>query len=163
MIGMWKAFAELEEWMDRSQRPKMIAVQAEGCAIVRAWEQNAEVSEFWQGAATLASGLRVPKAVGDYLILQAVRASGGTAVAVSDNEMLDAGEELASLEELFLWRRRGCVHCRIEKTGSDPASFITTSESSSMTLAQDTNIRRPGRSATSARRRVTFPAIIVVS
>ena len=104
MIGMWKAFDELQElgWIG-PKRPKMIAVQAEGCApIVSAFERNAEFSEFWQNAATVASGLRVPKALGDFLVLEAVRKSGGTAVAVSDEEMMRAAEEVASHEGLFI-------------------------------------------------------------
>ncbi|HYR88924.1 MAG TPA: threonine synthase [Terriglobia bacterium] len=104
MIGMWKAFAELQQlgWIG-AKRPKMIAVQAEGCPpIVRAFERNAEFSEFWHGAATLASGLRVPKALGDFLVLRAVRESGGTAVTVSDLEMMNAAEELANNEGLFV-------------------------------------------------------------
>src|SRR5204862_5220171 len=104
MIGMWKAFEELEQlgWIG-SRRPKMISVQAEGCQpIVRAFEQNAEFSEFWKGARTLASGLRVPKALGDFLVLDAVRESGGTAIAVSDIEMMEAAEELAAHEGLFV-------------------------------------------------------------
>ena len=104
MIGMWKAFDELQQlgWIG-AKRPKMIAVQAEGCApIVRAFERGEEFSEFWQGAATVASGLRVPKALGDFLVLQAVRASGGTAVAVSDDEMMTAAAQLASSEGMFI-------------------------------------------------------------
>jgi threonine synthase len=103
LIGIWKAFAELEElaWIG-AKRPKMIAVQAAGCApIVRAFEANASRSEVWQNAHTVASGLRVPKALGDFLVLQAIRESGGTAVAVGDAEMLDAGLELASREGIF--------------------------------------------------------------
>jgi threonine synthase len=103
LIGMWKAFDELEAlgWIG-SRRPKMIAVQAEGCRpVVRAFEQRKLRSEFWKGADTVASGLRVPKPLGDSLILQAVRQSAGTAIAVSDEEILDAGLELASLEGLF--------------------------------------------------------------
>ncbi|MCC6293638.1 MAG: threonine synthase [Bryobacterales bacterium] len=104
MIGMWKAFDEMEQlgWIT-SKRPKMICVQVAGCQpVVRAFEQGAERSEFWQNAYTVASGLRVPKPLGDFLVLQAVRDSGGTAVAVSDEEMLDAGLELASLEGMFV-------------------------------------------------------------
>ena len=104
MIGMWKAFAELEQlgWIG-PKRPKMIAVQAEGCQpIVRAFEQDAEFSEFWQGAATVASGLRVPKALGDFLVLRAIRESGGTAIAVSDDDLMNASEELAAREGLFI-------------------------------------------------------------
>ncbi len=103
MIGMWKAFDEMEQlgWIG-SKRPKMIAVQAEGCApIVRAFEQGKTHSEFFQNAETVASGLRVPKALGDFLVLNAVRESGGTAIAVSDGEMIDAGVELASDEGIF--------------------------------------------------------------
>jgi len=104
MIGMWKAFQEMEQlgWIG-SKRPKMIAVQAEGCApIVRAFEQNAEFSEFFPNADTIASGLRVPKALGDFLVLRAVRESGGTAVAVSDAQIMEACERLARTEGLFV-------------------------------------------------------------
>ncbi len=103
MIGMWKAFQEMEllGWIG-SRRPKMIAVQAEGCQpVVRAFEENEPRSRFWEDARTLASGLRVPKPLGDFLVLEAVRKSGGTAVAVSDTEMLDAGARLASEEGIF--------------------------------------------------------------
>ncbi len=103
MIGMWKAFDEMEKlgWIG-SRRPKMIAVQAEGCApVVRAFLENETRSRFFEGAHTLAAGLRVPKPLGDFLVLEAVRSSGGTAIAVSDEEMLDAGEELASSEGIF--------------------------------------------------------------
>lgn len=104
LIGMWKAFAELEAlgWIG-SERPKMIAVQAAGCApIARAWDTGASESDFWQDAATVASGLRVPKALGDFLVLDAVRASGGAAVAVEDRDMLAAGRLLAESEGLFV-------------------------------------------------------------
>src|SRR6202142_1407258 len=98
LIGMWKAFAEMEAlgWIT-AKRPKMIAVQAEGCApIVKAFEEGKPRSEFFEHAETIASGLRVPKALGDFLVLDAVRQSGGTAVAVSDEDMIDAGVGLAS-------------------------------------------------------------------
>ncbi len=112
LIGMWKAFAELAEigWIG-GKRPKMIAVQATGCApIARAFEQNAESSEFWPNAHTLASGLRVPKALGDQLVLRAVRESGGTAVSVSDEEIIDGGLLLARREGLFAAPETGaCV------------------------------------------------------
>ncbi|HLJ16293.1 MAG TPA: threonine synthase [Bryobacteraceae bacterium] len=103
LIGMWKAFEEMEAlgWIG-SKRPKMIAVQSTGCApMVRAFEEGKTHSEFWENAETIASGLRVPKALGDFLVLSAVRASGGTAIAVTDEEMLDAGIELASIEGIF--------------------------------------------------------------
>lgn len=91
LIGMWKAFDEMERlgWIG-SERPKMFTVQAAGCApMVRAWEQGAEHAETWQGAQTYASGLRVPGAVGDFLILRALRESGGGAVAVPDHVMAE--------------------------------------------------------------------------
>jgi threonine synthase len=103
MIGMWKAFDEMEKlgWIG-SRRPKMIAVQAEGCApVVRAYEENETRSRFFEHAHTLAAGLRVPKPLGDFLVLEAVRASGGTAIAVSDDELMDAGIELASNEGIY--------------------------------------------------------------
>ncbi len=107
LIGMWKAFDELETlgWLpgkSGSKRPKMIAVQAAGCQpVVRAFERGDERTEFWQGASTVAAGLRVPKPLGDKLILDAVRASHGTAIAVEDSEIIDAGIELGSLEGIF--------------------------------------------------------------
>jgi threonine synthase len=103
MIGMWKAFDEMEKlgWIG-SRRPKMIAVQATGCApIVRAFEENEPRSRFFDGAHTVAAGLRVPKALGDFLVLQAVRESRGTAIAVTDDEMLAAGVQLASDEGVY--------------------------------------------------------------
>jgi len=103
LISMWKAFAEMEAmgWVS-SHRPKMIAVQAAGCRpVVRAFEEGADHCRFFENAATLASGLRVPKPLGDFLILEAIRASGGTAVAVEDDEILDAGIELAAAEGVF--------------------------------------------------------------
>jgi threonine synthase len=103
MIGMWKAFDEMEQmgWIG-SKRPKMIAVQAEGCPpIVRALEQGKPRSEFFEHAETVASGLRVPKAIGDFLVLNAVRDSGGTAIAVSDDAMIEAAVELATDEGIF--------------------------------------------------------------
>ena len=103
MIGMWKAFDEMERlgWIG-SRRPKMIAVQAEGCQpVVRAFNANEQRSTFFEGAHTVASGLRVPKPLGDFLVLNAVRESRGTAIAVSDEEMLDAGVQLASDEGIY--------------------------------------------------------------
>ncbi len=104
LIGMWKAFEEIETlgWIS-SKRPKMIAVQVEGCQpVVRAFERGAARSEFFENAQTVASGLRVPKPLGDFLILDAVRKSGGTAVAVSDEQMLDCGIDLAADEGMFV-------------------------------------------------------------
>src|SRR5205823_2541640 len=91
MVGMWKAFEEIEHigWVDRQKRPRMVSVQAEHCApIVRAFQTRAEKAEPWTDARTIADGLRVPKAIGDFLILRAVRESAGTAVAVSDADMV---------------------------------------------------------------------------
>src|SRR5215472_15083859 len=103
MIGMWKAFDEMEKlgWIG-ARRPKMIAVQAEGCQpVVRAFNENEPRSRFYDDAHTLAAGLRVPKPLGDFLVLNAVRESGGTAIAVSDEEMLDSGAQLATEEGIF--------------------------------------------------------------
>ena len=117
LIGMWKAFAEMETlgWLS-SKRPKMIAVQAEGCApIVRAFEEGKPRSEFFENAQTVASGLRVPKALGDFLVLEAVRDSGGAAVAVGDDEMIDAGVELASDEGIFAAPEGGACVAAVRK------------------------------------------------
>ncbi len=91
MVGMWKAFDEMEQMgLIGSKRPRMVTVQSTGCApIVRAFEREDEFAELFQGAKTVADGLRVPVAIGDFLILQAIRNSGGTAIAVTDQEMLD--------------------------------------------------------------------------
>jgi threonine synthase len=103
MIGMWKAFDEMEElgWIGPA-RPKMITVQATGCApIVRAWEAGKNTSEMWPNASTFAAGLRVPKAYGDYLILDILKKSQGTAVAATDDEILAATRNWASVEGIF--------------------------------------------------------------
>jgi len=103
MIGMWKAFDEMEQlgWIGH-ERPKMITVQASGCApIVKAWEAGKSASEMWSGAATFAAGLRVPKAYGDYLILDILKKSQGTAVSATDDEILDAVRHWASVEGIF--------------------------------------------------------------
>src|SRR4051812_14906335 len=103
LIGMWKAFGEMEQlgWIG-GRRPKMVAVQAEGCQpVVRAFEEKQQRSTFFEGAHTVAAGLRVPKPLGDFLVLQGVRDSGGTAIAVSDDEMLEAGVQLASDEGIY--------------------------------------------------------------
>jgi threonine synthase len=103
LIGMWKAFDEMEAlgWIG-SRRPKMIAVQAAGCQpVVRAFQGGELKSTLWENARTLAAGLRVPKPLGDALSLAAIRASGGTAIAVSDEELLDASIELATATGIF--------------------------------------------------------------
>jgi threonine synthase len=104
LIGMWKAFDEMQElgWID-GRRPRMISVQADTCApIVRAFEQGNEHAAEFENAATVASGLRVPKAIGDFLILRAVRNSGGRAIAVTDAEMIAAVREIGSSEGIFV-------------------------------------------------------------
>lgn len=105
LIGMWKAFEELEElgWVAPGKRPKMIAVQAAGCApVVQAFDEGAAVSQMWQNGETFAAGLRVPKPYGDRLILDIVRASGGVALAVSDEEILASILDWARNEGIFL-------------------------------------------------------------
>ena len=100
LVGMWKAFAEMEAigWIG-AKRPRMVSVQAEGCApIVRAFEQGTEKAAPWENARTVADGLRVPRAVGDFLILRAIRESGGEALAVSDQQMVDDMIAIGSLE-----------------------------------------------------------------
>ncbi len=103
LVGMWKAFAEMEAMgLIGPQRPRMVSVQSTGCApIVRAFDQGDEFAEPWQGAKTVADGLRVPAAVGDFLILAALRESRGTAIAVSDQEMLDAARTMGSHTGIF--------------------------------------------------------------
>ena len=103
LIGMWKAFEEMEAlgWIG-SERPKMVAVQSSGCApIVKAWDEGGRASDFWPDAATLAAGLRVPKAYGDYLILDILKQSGGIAVAATDAEIMEAFHHWASVEGIF--------------------------------------------------------------
>jgi threonine synthase len=103
LIGMWKAFDEMEQmgWIG-SERPRMITVQSETCApIVRAFEKGERFADEFENASTVASGLRVPKAIGDFLILDAIRASGGTAIAVSDEELVKAVGEIGAAEGIF--------------------------------------------------------------
>jgi threonine synthase len=103
LIGMWKAFGELEElgWI-ADKRPRMVSVQASGCApIVKAFEEEKATAEPWQNAQTLASGLRVPQAVGDFLMLQAIRESRGTALSVTDDEMLAEIPRVGEAEGIF--------------------------------------------------------------
>src|SRR5580700_5893725 len=103
LIGMCKAFDEMQEmgWIG-AERPRMVAVQAEGCApIVKAWEAHRDKAEFFPNAATMASGLRVPGPLGDLLILRMLQQTKGTALTITDDEMLQAGRELASQEGIF--------------------------------------------------------------
>jgi threonine synthase len=117
LIGMWKAFDELGAMglVDR-RRPRMVAAQAEGCApIVRAFERHAAASEKWENASTVASGLRVPKALGDFLILEDLYASGGEALAASDAELMDACVSMARLEGILAAPESGAGLAAIRK------------------------------------------------
>jgi threonine synthase len=111
LIGMWKAFGELEALgLIGAKRPRMIAVQAEGCApMVRAFEAGEEHAPRWEDASTVAAGIRVPRAVGDFLILRAVRESGGVAMAVSDAELMQAVDDAARLDGLLLCPEGGAT------------------------------------------------------
>ena len=104
LIGMWKAFAELEAigWIG-SKRPRMVAVQATECApIVKAWEDGADHAELWENAHTVAAGIRVPIAIGDFLILEAVRQSGGFAIAIDDADITTAQTRAARDDGLLM-------------------------------------------------------------
>jgi len=103
LIGMWKAFDEMEQlgWID-SKRPRMVTVQSTGCApIVKAFEDNTEFAELWNDAHTIADGLRVPAAVGDFLMLRSLRESNGIAIAVSDEKMLDSANLIGRTQGIF--------------------------------------------------------------
>lgn len=117
LVGMWKAFAEMEElgWID-ARRPKMVSVQAAGCALmVRAFAAGERFAAEWQDAHTTASGLRVPRAIGDFLILDALRDSGGMAIAVTDEEMIFASREIGSAEGLFVAPEGGACYAALGK------------------------------------------------
>jgi threonine synthase len=122
LVGMWKAFAELETlgWLRESKKPRMVVVQAEGCApVVRAFEAGATVCEFWPEAQTIASGLRVPKSFADTLILKDTYSSRGTAVAVSDEAILDAQKKLGNLEGIFAAPEGAATLAALEKLVQD--------------------------------------------
>src|SRR5215470_1232698 len=105
LIGMWKAFAELEElgWVKPGRKPKMIAVQSSGCApVVRAFEEHASASKMWENAATFAAGLRVPKPYGDYIMLEILKESGGVALSFPDEQILISLKDWAQNEGVFL-------------------------------------------------------------
>lgn len=117
LVGMWKAFAELEEmgWIG-SKRPKMVVVQAEGCApIVRAYDEGTEFARPWENAQTESSGLRVPVAIGDYLMLRAVRESGGTAVVASDTDSIAAEIEMTTSEGIFAAPEGAATYVALKK------------------------------------------------
>ncbi|MDR3576816.1 MAG: threonine synthase [Anaerolineaceae bacterium] len=104
LVGMWKAFAEMEEmgWLKNNRRPRMVSIQASGCApVVRAFDQGKLFCDFWTGAHTIASGLRVPKSFADQIILKDIKDSAGSAVAVDDDEILQAVHEVAEAEGIF--------------------------------------------------------------
>jgi threonine synthase len=122
LVGMWKAFAELEAigWLSSDHRPRMVSVQAEGCApIVRAYEEGTEFAAPWENASTAADGLRVPRAVGDFLILQGVRDSGGTALAVSDADMIDDMLTIGRLEGVSAAPEGGAALTAIRRLVAD--------------------------------------------
>jgi len=122
IVGMWKAFEEIETlgWVPRGRRPRMVSVQAEHCApIVRAFEQGAERAEMWQNARTCADGLRVPKAIGDFLILRAIRESRGTAVAVSDADMVRDMKVIGATEGVSAAPEGGATLAALRKLQAD--------------------------------------------
>ena len=117
IVGMWKAFAEMEAmgWIG-SERPRMFAVQSEGCApMVRAFERGDEFAEPWENAETMAAGIRVPSGIGDYLILGAIRESGGGALTVSDDEIRDYMRRVARLEGMFICPEGAATAAATEK------------------------------------------------
>jgi threonine synthase len=117
LVGMWKAFDEMEAmgWID-GRRPRMVSVQSDGCApIVRAFEAKTQFAKPWTGARTIADGLRVPAAVGDFLILQSLRQSGGTAVAVADKAMMDAADLIGRTQGLFVSPETGATLAAFSK------------------------------------------------
>jgi threonine synthase len=117
LVVMWKAFDELEAigWIPPHRRPRMVSVQAEGCApIVRAFRDGTDRAAPWENAATVADGLRVPRAVGDFLMLRAIRESGGTAIAVSDAAMVDGMMAMGSLEGISAAPEGGAAYAALE-------------------------------------------------
>jgi threonine synthase len=121
LIGMWKAFDELEKMsLIDDRRPRMIAAQADGCApIVRAFQQRAHASERWENAATVAAGLRVPKPLGDFLILSGIYESHGEAIAVTDGELMQSCRELARLEGILAAPEGGAGLAAIQKLAAE--------------------------------------------
>ena len=121
LIGMWKAFDELEAmgWIG-SKRPKMIAVQASGCApIVKAWEDGEEHAPLWENATTAAAGIRVPIAVGDFMILRAVRASDGFAIAIDEEDIFSARDRIAREEGILLCPEGAATYAAYEQSLND--------------------------------------------
>ncbi len=129
LIGMWKAFEEMEElgWINKGNRPKMIALQSDGCApIPKAFHEGKASAELWPDAHTLAAGLRVPKAYGDFIILDIVRKSGGTAIAVNDDEIMAGVKELASSEGIFACPEGGAALAAYKRLLDD--GFLKTAD-----------------------------------
>ena len=117
IVGMWKAFDEMEAmgWID-GKRPRMFAIQSEGCApIVRAFNEGTEFAEPWENPDTLAAGIRVPAAIGDYLILQSLRQSNGGAITVSEQEILSDMRAVASLEGMFVCPEGAALSAALRK------------------------------------------------
>lgn len=143
IIGIWKAINEMRAlgWVE-GEMPKLIAVQAEGCnPVVQAYEAGAEVSEFCQGAQTLARGICVPKALGDFLVLRAVRESGGTAIQVSDSAILDGVARLARDEGIFICPEGGALIAAVEELRA--TGFLKESERVVL-LNTGTGLKYPG-------------------
>ncbi|MCH7594700.1 MAG: pyridoxal-phosphate dependent enzyme, partial [Chloroflexi bacterium] len=117
IVGMWKAFDEMERmgWIG-SDRPRMVVVQAEGCApLVKAFEAGERHAQLFENPHTLAAGMRVPVAIGDYLVLDAVRESRGTALTVTDDEMVQGVKDLASLQGVFAAPEGGALVAALRK------------------------------------------------
>src|ERR1700736_6513243 len=121
LIGMWKAFAELASiGFIGAKRPRMVAVQAAGCApMVRAWEEGTEHAQRWEDAHTIAAGIRVPQALGDFLILRAVRDSGGFAIAVADEAIAAAVDEVARNEGFLLCPEGAATYAALQAALAD--------------------------------------------
>lgn len=117
LVGMWKAFDEMENlgWIG-SKRPRMISVQSNGCApVVKAFEEGKEFAEMWTGAKTVADGLRVPAAIGDFLILRAIRESKGTAVSVTDYELIESAKQIGRTSGIFASPEGGAALAALKK------------------------------------------------
>ena len=162
LIGMWKAFEELEElgWVKLGKRPRMIAVQAAGCApVARAFDAGANVSQMWQNASTFAAGLRVPKPYGDAIMLDILRASEGIALAVTDEEILASILDWARNEGIFLSPEGASVTVAYDKLlangtlkDSDRVVLFNTGAGLKYTdvIAEAMNLKRPRNDGTTA-------------